>query len=389
MALFWILIILALNGIISFAYVVATSGETTTLWALLSVNFLFYLGITQTGVVLSGIMRISKSEWGKYFSRFGEILTLSFIPVAFIVFIIIYIGGTERLFWWAKEGASHDAHGHMSPWLGKGLFLWRNILLMAGFYILSLVYFLAARREEYYEKVRMPVPVGLEKFLNVMAGVTIFMYVAANTNIAWDFGMMIIKHWESTIFPAYYWVGNIFAGAAFLFVIANRGITRRTGKTLDKGHLESMSVFLMGFTLLWIYMFWSQHIVMWYGDMPNLTVPFYKPMKGYFATAFIVMMFGLFVLPFLALLVRSLKMRLASVLTVSVIVCVGVWVSKYLMILPVFEDGSSPAFATWTNCALVAGGAAITILSVKAFQGLFPEVSVTTTEAGDNHDSNH
>ena len=38
--------------------------------------------------------------------------------------------------------------------------------------------------------------------------------------MAWDFGMMIIRHWESSIFPPYYWVGNLFAGIAFLFLIS-------------------------------------------------------------------------------------------------------------------------------------------------------------------------
>ena len=104
--LFWALIILLLNGIISFVYTIQTTTNTINLWALLAVNFVFFLGITQTGIVFSAIMRISKSGWGRHFSRFGEILTLSFIPVAVITFIIIYIGGVDHLFYWAHPVVS-------------------------------------------------------------------------------------------------------------------------------------------------------------------------------------------------------------------------------------------------------------------------------------------
>ncbi|MBI5235945.1 MAG: hypothetical protein HY886_06825 [Deltaproteobacteria bacterium] len=380
----WILLILLANGIISFAYVVSNSTETASLWGLLATNFLFYLGLTQTGIVFSAIMRIAKSEWGRYFNRLGEMLTLSFIPVAFVTFIIIYIGGTDHLFWWAhpQTGGEHGS-AHLSPWLSKDLFLWRNIVLMALFYATSYIYFVNGRHEEG----KSEIPVNLEKTLNVLAGLVIFFYVAANTNLAWDFGMMIIKHWESTIYPAYYWVGNVFAGCAFVYLLGVYFISNRPGMSLDKNKLDSVGVLLLGFTLLWVYMFWSQHIVMWYGDMPNLTKPFYGAMTGNYAGPAVVMVLALFVLPFLALINKRVKHCRLSLVAVAIIICLGVWVSRYLMILPVLEDGSAPACATWTNFSLITGGFAATILSLIAFFKLFPRVPITL--AGQDEEAGH
>lgn len=386
----YVLILLAimLNAIITFAYTSSHTAQSASMWGLLSVNFVYFMGITQTGVVISGIFRISKSKWGKFFSRFGEIMTISFIPVGVITYYVIYAGGTEHLFWWAKPGAAEASHGHMSPWLSKNLFFWRNTGFMILFYAIAIAYYVLARKEEFFEKANAPVPEWLEKTLNVMAGIVFFSYIALNTNVSWDFGMMIIQHWESTIFPPFYWVGNIYAAAPFLFVMGYYFIHKRTGKVLNKEHLDSMSIFILGFTLVWIYMFWSQHMVIIYSDMPPLTGPFVKQMSGYYNKFFIAMIVTIFFIPFIALLFRDLKMRLASVTVVSVIVCIGVWLSRYLMILPIFEDGSSPSFATWTNLSLVLGGLASVILSVIAFQKLFPEVAVTTTPQGDP-DKNH
>src|SRR3989337_671660 len=141
--LFWILAFLLVNGIISFAYSVSTASDPTNLWAMLAVNFCFFLGITQTGIVFSAIMRISKSQWSRHFNRLGEILTLSFIPAAFLMFLVLYLAGAEHLFYWYSPDQAHDGHGtvHLSPWLDRDFFLWRYVVTMALFYFTSFVYF--------------------------------------------------------------------------------------------------------------------------------------------------------------------------------------------------------------------------------------------------------
>lgn len=378
--------ILFFNGVVSFAYTAANTAEPSTTWAMLATTFVFFLGLSQTGIVFSAFMRIAKSEWGKYFSRLGEILTLSFIPVAFITFIIIYIGGTDHLFWWAhpetmQAGVHGGEHGaHLSPWLGKGPFLWRGLVSMALFYAMSWIYFSTGRIEE-----RGRAPYDIEKRLNVMASFVMVFYILTNTNTAWDFGMTIIPHWESTIFPPYYWVGNVFAGVAFLFIIGNYFVFHGTGRSLDKQTKDFMGIMLLGFTLLWIYMFWSQHIVLWYSDLPNLSGPFFKTMTGSWSIIFAAMIVAVFIVPFFALIYRKIKLCITALTVVSVIICIGVWINRYLMIIPVFSDGTKPVFLSWTGIGLILGGLAATILPVIFYLKLFPHVTVTTHEGGEGH----
>lgn len=386
----WLLLALLANGIISFAYTVSTAPETTNLWAMLVTTFVFYLGITQTGIIFSAFMRIAKSEWGKLFSRIGEILTLSFIPVAFVTFIIIYLGGTDYLFYWAKPAAEavhggHEASGaahHISPWLRKDLFLWRTIISMALFYFFSYLYFSNARVEE-----KGHPGINLESRLNVLAGLVMFFYLMANTNTAWDFGMMIIKHWESSIFPAYYWVGNVFAGVAFLFILGSWSLSKyaRINLVKEKETLDNMGTMLIGFTLLWTYMFWSQYIVIWYGDLPGLTAPLVQRMTGNYFYAFALMLLAIFIVPFLAFLYRRIKLSLKALTTVAFIICVGVWINRYLMVIPVFSDGSGYTFLSWTGIALTLGGLSAMLISFFAFLKLFPNVTITTYSEKQDH----
>jgi hypothetical protein len=382
---FWVLVIVLVNSVVAFGYAVMTTTDPTTLWAMVAVNFVYYLGITQSGIVFSAIMRISKSGWGRYFSRLGEILTLCSIPWAFAVFFVIYFGGADLLFYWINPVAAQVEIGAFhadSPWLDKGFFFWRTVITMALFYGMSYIYFRLARVEESKKAVSF----DLTKRLNLYAGFVMFFYVVTNSVIAWDFGMTIIPHWESVIFPIYYWVGNLFACAAFLYLLSLIFLSPRTHEgdektiivriVMDRANLHSMGTLLMAFTLLWVYMFYSQHIVIWYSDRPILTEPLFWQNRGYFAWLFALMIVCLFIVPFFSLITKRVKLALAPMAVVTVLICVGIWINRYLMIIPVFTDGSETIVANWTGISIVLGGLAGTLLGLEIFMKIFSYVSL-------------
>lgn len=372
--LFLVTIILILNGIASFA-VALKSGNPSVLWGLVAVNFLFFLGVSQAGIVFSAIMRVTRSGWGSHFSRLGEVLTISSIPFAFIVFIVIFKGGAEHIFYWYDPEhfmSLHGGHGpaHISPWVGKTFVCLRILISMAFFYAMSYVYYATARLED------KGVASGYDrgKRLNIIGAIMMFAYVIENTFLAWDFGMMLIPHWESSIFPPYFWAGNLLAGAAFLFLMSRCFIKEAWQEGAHGGHgghgngdikfrLDGVGKVLLGFVLLWVYLFWSQHIVMWYSNLSNLADPVFKRMTGNFAAPFWFMIFTLFILPFIGLLFRFVKLCGKSLSVIAFLILVGVWVNRFLMIIPEFTDGSARTALTWTGISLILAGLSAVLLA--------------------------
>jgi hypothetical protein len=365
--IFLVTIILILNGIGSF-WIALRSGDPSVLWALLAVNYIFFLGVSQTGIIFSSIMRITKSGWGRTFSRLGEALTLSFAPFAFIMFIVLYAGGAEHIFYWydpEKFLSMHGGHGpaRISPWVGKKLVFCRILISMAFFYVMSIVYYMTARLEDKGVASSYDRP----KRLNIIAGFVMFAYVVENTFLAWDFGMMIIPHWESSIFPPYFWGGNLLSGSAFLFLMSRffapdawRG--EGHGGSVEK-RLDGLGKVMLGFVLLWVYLFWSQHIVLWFSNLSNLADPVFKRMQGDFALPFWFMIFTLFILPFLGLLFRFIKHCGKAMAVVAFLILIGVWTNRYLMIIPEFADGSRRVALTWTGISLILAGLSAVLLS--------------------------
>ncbi|VAW36719.1 hypothetical protein MNBD_DELTA02-669 [hydrothermal vent metagenome] len=379
-----ILIGLIVLGIITFTATVLTTAEPRVHWVMVAVNLIFFLGITQGGVIFSIMFRVSKSRWGRNYMRLGEIITLSFIPVAVILFLAVGIGGVDYLFYWAHPEAAGGAH-ELSAWLDKTFFYWRIVIVNTLFYIVAYIYFRLGRAEERamnasQEDLGADLPGvsrGLEKAVNVFAGLTGITFVLANTNIAWDFGMMIWKHWESSIFPPFYWVGNAFAGGAFLFLMSFFFLERKPGVDVAAGNKEGISKTMISFALLWIYMFWSQYMVMWYTNVPHRAEPVIRQMNGEYRPVFIFMMLTLFVIPFLALIFRRMMVSTSALGVVAVLVCTGLWVNRYLMVSSAF--GEIPVIGGGIGVTTTLAVGAATILSIALFRKLFPYITFKTS----------
>lgn len=355
-------------GLFLLSYFLFGSPEHKLLWPLFTVNYLFFAGITQTGIVFSAIMRVSKARWSSSFCKAGEVLTLSTFPVVVVIFVLIYFEGLSDLYSWTASGGK----GGEPPglWHSKRILFWKNIISLFFFYLLSFIYF---RINCKLEK-EAPSRDKLESGSNVLAALVMMSYVAANTNTAWDFGMALIPRWESSIFPIYYWVGNLLAGSAFLFLLTgyfNAGSQKvdTAGKIRD-----SMGKLLLGFTLLWVYMFWSQAIRIWYGNLSHLTEPLIKRISGNFGNIFIMMFLFVALIPFFGLIFRKIKLSAKGLSAIAFLICAGIWLDCFLIVMPEFSDGGNLLAMTWNGLSLALTGISFILFLMTLFLKWFPAI---------------
>ena len=85
--------------------------------------------------------------------------------------------------------------------------------------------------------------------------------------------MALDPHWFSTLLGGYYFIGNLLIGLAFLAGVVAAG-RRRLGIAgyVGRHQLHDLGKLLFGLpAILWAYMFWSQYLVIWYGDLAEET----------------------------------------------------------------------------------------------------------------------
>jgi hypothetical protein len=367
----WLLIAIFLVGVASLIYGLSSTDSQPD-FALLTVSFLFLLGISQAGVVFTAVLRLVESDWGKPWYRIAELSTLAFFPFAILGFLLIYYYGQEELFYWLNPAPDE----HLSPWLDINWLLIRDLGGLVLFYGLALVYVKKGLRPD-MAKGDEGASIDhdqVEKELYLFSPIMIIGFIVCNTFIAWDFAMMIIPHWHSTIFPIHYWFGNVFAGFAALIAFAVVMRNADGGNHFGPAQIRGLGMLVTGFTLLWLYFFWSQFFVIWFGNLSVETEPVWRQMYGHYSPYFWTMLVGVFFIPFVSLLFAVVKRSVFAMCFVALGINVGIWINKYLMIVPVYSPDNRP-FDHWIDLAVALGLLAGFLATVIILAGRLPKFS--------------
>ncbi len=336
----WVLIALTLLGAASPAY--GASNETTRPeFGLLIVSFMYLMGVSQAGVVFCAILRLVHAQWAKPYYRLAELSTMAFFPFAIVGFLLIYFYAKDDLFYWLT--ASPDAH--LSPWLNSDWLLIRNLFGLLLFYGVSAIYVVKALRPD------LAGAAGaseldhreVERQLYLLSPVVLISFVVCNTLFAWDFAMMLIPHWHSTVFPIHFWFGNVFAATAALLVFpAVLGGFSATESHFGPRQIRQLSMTISAFMLLWLYFFWAQFFVIWFGNLPQEFEPLWRQVYGHYAPYYWTMLAGCFFVPFVALIFNFFNRSLLAMCVIGLGINLGIWINKYLMVIPVFSPDDRP-----------------------------------------------
>jgi len=219
---------------------------------------------------------------------------------------------------------------HPTRWLTAGHFVGRNLtalLLAAG---LGILYARAARRESPHAK--------------VLATLYLLGYVLGQSLAAFDWVMSFSYPWVSTLFGGYFLVESLYAGIALSAVLAVV-LLRRIGPEVTES-LRSAATLLFGFALVWAGQFFSQYLVIWYGNLPEEVAYLVKrlahsPLRE-LSTA---VLLALFVLPFAGLLSREAKTQPAIVTAAALLVGAGIVIERLVFLVPEVRMALVPALA--------------------------------------------
>jgi len=368
---FWLLVVIFLVGVASLVYGLS-ADDTQPDFAVLTVTYLFLLGISQVGVVFTAVLRLVRSDWGKPFYRIAELSTLAYFPFAILGFVLILVYARDDLFYWLNA----SPEDHLSPWLNIKWLIIRDMGGLLLFYGLAAVYVSMSLRPDMAsgDSATSIDHDESEKQLYRFSPIILIAFILCNTLIAWDFAMMLIPHWHSTVFPIHYWFGNVFAGTAAMIAIVP--VMRRIdgGRHFGPYQIKSLGMLVTGFTLLWLYFFWAQFFVIWFGNLPQESEPVWRQMYGHYSPYFWTMIAGCFFVPFAALLFAIVKRSVIAMSIVALGINLGIWINKYLMIVPVFSPDNRP-FDHWIDTTVALGLLAGFLLTVVVLVGRLPMYS--------------
>ncbi len=361
-------------------------------WGFYIVNFVFFIGISHAGTLISAILRLSKAEWRRPITRMAEVITA----------IVLAIGGLHPII----DQGRPDRILHLFEYgrLQSPL-LW-DVTSITAYFTASTVYLyipmipdIARLRDQggklnwFYtflawgwEGTERQKKI-LNRAINILMVMVIPIAVSVHTVISFIFSMTLQPGWHSTIFGPYFVVGAIFSGiAALLIVMIAFRKAYHLENYLREIHFQYLGTLLLIMSILWFYFTFSEYLTGIFGAEPHeMHIIMYK-FTGPFAIFFWGMVVCNFIVPVILLGFKRFK-TILGILIASCTVVIGMWLERFVIVVPSLanprmELPTGIYIPTLTEWALFAGGISAFILGYMIFSKLFPIISVWEIEEG-------
>ncbi|MBI4541258.1 MAG: polysulfide reductase NrfD, partial [Gemmatimonadetes bacterium] len=286
-------------------------------WGFYITNFVFFIGISHAGTLISAILRLTRAEWRRPITRMAETITVLVLFFG-LGSVIVDLGRPDRAYFVIP----FLFHGQLlSPLIWDVLSITMYLTASTIYLYIPLIPDMALLRDQtrgWRHSLYRALALGwtgaeaqhrrLEQAIAVLAVLVIPIAVSVHTVVSWVFAMTIQPMWHSTIFGPYFVAGAIFSGIAAL--ILAMAIVRRVYlleayvKTI---HFDYLGVLLLVMTLLWFYFSFAEYLTSFFGNEPQEMAVFWAKFSGPYEPFFWAMVLFDFVIPFVILANRRTR----------------------------------------------------------------------------------
>jgi hypothetical protein len=311
------------------AFVFGLFRNPTHAWGMYLVNLLFWSSLAIVGPVLAGVMQLTEARWSPSAKRVAA-TTAGFLPASFVLLVILLVFGLGDLYPWVT---APELVEKKKQWLNVPFFVLRLGLGTLVLYWLALAFVRSvlapSPAESRHRESRAGGHEAAPGRLNLHAGIMLTLFVVVFSLWGFDLVMSLDPVWYSGLLGGYYVVTSLYSGFAlvtFLTIRANaRGLT-----AVSPAGIQDLAKLVFAMCVMWMYFFFSQYLVIWYGNIPVETRFF---LSRFFADpwrtmAFVIFLVGALV-PFCYLLKRLTGRPPAGHRPLVVILAMG-WVAIFL-----------------------------------------------------------
>lgn len=296
------------------------------LWGSVLMNSIYLLGLALGGLFLVASLYITAAAWGAVLRRIPEAL-VGLLPIAVLGIGLVIVFGSSLYPAFGEEG-DHFI-GFKALWLGRGFFMVRAFVY-AALWLAFASAILGHSREQDNDgdQSHTRKNVALSAAFLVVFALTVWL-----SSVDWL--MSLEPHWFSTIFGVYHFAGICTSSIAGVIIVVvwlrSQGVL--AGIVTDD-HIHDLGKLLFGFSIFWAYMWISQYLLIWYGNIPEETGYFVTRVSGMWGPLFVFNIVLNWFVPFIVLMPRGVKRSGDLMVKVAVVVLIGRWLDLYLQIFP-------------------------------------------------------
>ena len=365
-------------------------------WGIYISNFVFFIGISHAGTLISAILRVSHADWRRPVTRMAEAITVMALMVG-ALFPIFDLGRPERmlnllLYGRIESPIVWDLISIATYLTGSLIYLYLPLIPDIGHYRDTLHGASWWRRRLYRllslgwrgtpEQKR-----HLEKAIGIMAVIIIPVAVSVHTVVSWIFGMTLRVGWRSSIFGPYFVVGAIFTGiASIIIAMALFRKVYHLEQYITYQHFKNLGLLLLVLDVAYIYFTINEYLTALYNATDSELSLISSLVFGPYAFDFWFFAVAGLIVP--AFIIGVPKTRsIAGLVAASLLINVALWFKRYVIVIPTMANPQLPIgwgtyLPTWVEWSITAASVAGFILLFTIFSKVFTIVSIWEVREG-------
>jgi hypothetical protein len=346
-------------------------GHADRVWAAYHVNFIFWLGLAEGGVIVAASQKLAKGHWSGLVIRFAE-ASVAFLPVAVLLFAASWFG-RGYIYPWVSAPRTD-----LGWWLQPMWFYVRDSVVLVLMAWLSWRFVRSDLAPDVAELAGgAPVDPSPEArgLITRDAALAAIAFAFGLSIIAFDTVMSLAHRWVSNLYGAFYFMGSFLAALMWLAILSVRMRRRMNlGDLYSRRQQHDLAKLCFGFTVFWAYLMFAQFLVIWYGNLPEETYFIFHRLWGAWQPVGVAVFLMVFLIPFIGLLGVRPKRSSAWLIGFALVSIAGIWLERFFEIIPSLNGGAPPAFGLPELGALAFFGG-LYVLSYSWFAARYPMIS--------------
>ncbi len=343
-------------------------------WSNLLVAAFYLLTLGLGGAVFVALTYVTGAGWHVAFRRIPETLAKT-LPLAGGAMILVLFARASAYGWSHGEGDA-GTFWFKEIWLTPAFWLIRAVIYIVAWSFLSRL--LVTRSQQQDETGDATLTRGNVR----LSALFLAVYAVTFSLASIDWIMALDPLWFSTMWGVYNFSGMIQAALAAVIILGL--VMRAPGGPLQgifrDEHLHDLGKLLIGFSCFWMYIWFSQYMLIWYSNIPEETSYFIHRIHGSWGPVVVLSIILNWIVPFFVLLPMRAKRSAGVMMKVAGVVLIGRWVDLYLMVFPsVGATGASetklfeaPVFGLWEVAGIGCLAAVTGLLVIRCFAATNP-----------------
>lgn len=407
--LFWILVAIlgaiVAWGLYAWGYLIywgmGTAGiNRPVYWGLFITTFVFWVGISHAGTMISAVLRLLKADWRRPITRGAEAMTAFALMMA-ALYPLIHLGRVWKFYWMVPYPNNRFMWPNFqSPLMWDMVAIFTYLIGSSLYLYLALIPDMAMARDHtdhWRYKLYRALALGwrgteaewhkLHRALSIFSVAIIPIFLSVHSIVSWDFAVTIQPRWHSTIFAPYFVIGAVYSGLAALasiLVIVRRSM--RLQEFLRAEHFDALGKLIMVAGMAWFYFWFAGFIVEWYGNEPVVRELIHEEVAGNLAPFFYLQM-SANLIPIVLLVFKRIRTTPVLLLVTTLLVNVGMYTERALIVAGSLQRNDLPFNwgtyrPTWVEISIVAMTFAGFALLYTLFSRIIPFVPVWEIKEG-------